>query len=86
MCELPLLEAPQDQASTGDDPNGAGIVSVPTGATGGAAKAPAVATTARAKDAAARCLVTFMVAPSGLHSLLLETHAAAAQAHGTMAF
>jgi len=39
MCELPLLEAPQDQASTGDDPNGAGIVSVPTGATGGAAKA-----------------------------------------------
>jgi hypothetical protein len=81
MCELPLLEAPQDHASTGDEPNGAGIVTVPTGATGGAAKALVVAIKARANDAAAKFLVTFMVVPSGLHGVLLEM-----QADGTLAF
>src|SRR5262249_39380129 len=61
--ELPLFEAPQDHATTGDEAKGAGIVSVPIEGRGGAAKAFVVAIKAMTKDVATTCLMRSMATP-----------------------
>jgi hypothetical protein len=59
---MPLFEAPQDHAATGNVPNGDGIVSVPTGGIiGSPAKAVPAAVTARMDNATAIRRFIFMV-------------------------